>query len=278
MANNERGELGGIDDQRGVVTPASFRDFWRNPAMIIAAHKELLRARGEPLVERIGESPLSIRISTPVSPMDGTVDISGTDHVEGKLRIIVERDALYKMYVYGDRTTGEEHIALIKDVGDGTNVPIRVHSSCITAETFHATNCDCHEQLGKALDITDREGLGGVIWLHQEGRGNGLAGKAQQLTIMSEEGVDTVEAFQRAGYPADQRDYTIAADILKDLGISTIRLITNNPDKIAQLTKCGIKVIDRIPCETAPLSDVARIDLNAKRSKLGHEISGAELK
>ena len=277
MAGNERQQLGGIDDQEGVVTPASFRDFWRNPAMIIAAHKELLRVRGEPLVERLGESPLTIRISTPVITMDSQIEIPGTSHIEGNLRIIAERDALYRMYIYGDRTTGEEHIALIRSVGDGTNVPIRVHSSCITAETFHATNCDCHEQLGKALDITDREGFGGVIWLHQEGRGNGLTGKAQQLTIMSEQGVDTVEAFQRAGYPVDQRDYTIAADILRDLGITSIRLITNNPDKIEQLTKAGITVIDRIPCETAPLSEVARKDLDAKRSKLGHQISVVEL-
>lgn len=272
MANIEIQHPEDVNDQKGVITPASFRDFWRNPAKIIAAHKDLLRAKGEPLVERLGESPLTVRISTLVSPLDGEVIIPGVKEITGNLRTVAERDAIFRMYVYGDRTTGEEHVALIRSVGDGTNVPIRVHSSCITAETFHATNCDCHEQLGKALDITDREGFGGVIWLHQEGRGNGLAGKAEQLTIMSDQGVDTIEAFRRAGYPADQRDYTIAADILKDLGISSIRLITNNPDKIQQLVKAGIFVIDRIPCETAPLSEVARRDLVAKKRKLGHHI------
>jgi GTP cyclohydrolase II len=257
----------------GGVTPAIFTEIWRNPGRIIAAHKDLLRARGESLVEKLGECPLAIRIAIPLSLLDSQVRISDAGEIEGNLRIVAERDVTFRMYVYGDRTTGEEHVALIKGIGDGTNIPIRVHSSCITAETFHATNCDCHEQLTKALDITDREGVGGVIWLHQEGRGNGLTGKAEQLGIMFEHGVDTVEAFERAGYPPDQRDYTIAADILKDLGITSIRLITNNPDKIRQLTEAGISVVGRIPCITAPLSEVARRDLLAKKDRLGHQIS-----
>jgi len=274
MTDRDNGAPSGIGAPE--PTPHFLDALWRNPGVLISAHKELLRLKGEPLVERLAESPLEIRISTPVSLIDSQVRILVPNAAEGSLRITAQRDTIFKMYVFGDKTTGEEHVALIKDIGDGTNVPIRVHSSCITAETFHATNCDCHEQLEMALDIADREGIGGVIWLHQEGRGNGLTGKARQLEIMYRDGVDTVEAFERAGYPADQRDYTIAIDMLHDLGIKSIRLITNNPDKIAQLQKAGINVIDRIPCEPLPLSDVARKDLLAKRDKLGHHIHQTE--
>jgi len=172
--------------------------------------------------------------------------------------------------IYRDKTTGEEYVAVIKGNNNGENVPIRIHSSCLTAETFHASNCDCHEQLQMALLIADKEGFGGVIWLHQEGRGNGLAAKVKEIKIIMEEGLDTVDAFEKAGYPKDQRDYTAAASMLKNLGIKSIRLITNNPNKLRQIEKLGIKVVGRIPCEITPTNELVRKDLKAKKDKLGH--------
>jgi 3,4-dihydroxy 2-butanone 4-phosphate synthase/GTP cyclohydrolase II len=256
-----------------VIAHRSYHQLWEQPAALITGHKELLRKMGEPLAEKLADSPLWVRISTPVPlPYSEITALDSTEHSEVNLRMVTERDSEFRMYVFGDRTTGEEHVALIKGIGDGTNVPIRVHSSCITAETFHATNCDCHQQLEQALDIADKAGMGGVIWLHQEGRGNGLVGKAHQLEIMYGQGVDTVEAFERAGYPTDQRDYSIAADVLKILGISSIRLITNNPEKVRQLSDAGILIVDRIPSITPPMSEVARKDLNAKRDRLGHHL------
>ncbi len=245
---------------------------WRNPGQLIRVHKEILRARGESMVEKLGECPLTIKIRIPFLITDSDSDVSQARDGE-KIVGYIERESLFTMFVYGDKTTGEEHVALMKGIGDGEDVPVRVHSSCLTAESFHATNCECHEQLEMALSIADREGIGGVVWLHQEGRGNGLAAKAKQLQIMYDEQVDTIEAFERAGYPSDQRDYSIAADILRDLGIKSVRLITNNPSKIQQLTEMGIAITDRIPCEIPAGNDVVRKDLDAKRDKLGHMLS-----
>lgn len=248
----------------------SFSTLWRDPGLLIKAYKDVLKAKGESMAERIGQCPLPIRIHLPVSLSPEQVATLGLGDIEGKPTVYIEKDATFQMYVYGDKTTGEEHVAVIKGIKDGENVPIRVHSSCLTAETFHASNCDCHEQLEIALAIAEKEGYGGVIWLHQEGRGNGLAGKAKQLKIMLEEGIDTVDAFEKAGYPKDQRDYSIAADILKDLKVKSIRLITNNPSKIQQLSELGIEVKSRIPCEVPPANEIVRKDLQAKKDKLGH--------
>lgn len=255
----------------------SFKDLWRNPGVLIRAHKEILKARGESLVERVGECPLPLRLHINLPLSQEQIDALGVDGPDSDIHITVERVSNFQMYVYGDRTTGEEHVVVIKGVGNGENVPIRIHSSCLTAETFHAANCDCHEQIEVALNIAEKEGCGGVIWLHQEGRGNGLAAKARQLKVMIEEDVDTVEAFRRAGYPIDQRDYTAAVDILEDLGIRSIRLITNNPDKIEQVSDLGIHIVDRIPCEIAPINEIVRRDLAAKRDKMGHLLKNTGL-
>lgn len=250
--------------------PEDFSNLWQNPGILIQLRKKVLQAKGESMVERLGKCPLPIRINIPVPLSQAQIGILGLSGVDGQVSALIEKDLIFKMYVFGDRTTGEEHVAVIKDVGNGESVPIRIHSSCLTAESFHASNCDCHEQIQMALAIVEKEGFGGVIWLHQEGRGNGLAGKAKQLKIMLEEKVDTVEAFKRAGYPSDQRDYTVAVDILKDLGIKSVKLITNNPDKLVQVGKLGITVVARIPCEIPPINGIVRNDLKAKKEKLGH--------
>jgi len=248
----------------------NFSTLWQNPGILIKAYKETLKAKGESMAERIGECPLPVRIHIPVHLSSEQIVSLGLDKTGDKPAVFIEKNTIFQMYVYGDKTTGEEHVAVIKGIKDGEDVPIRVHSSCLTAETFHASNCDCHEQMEMALAIAENEGFGGVIWLHQEGRGNGLAGKTKQLKIMLEEGIDTVDAFEKAGYPRDQRDYTIAADILRDLNVKSVRLITNNPNKIKQLAELGIEVRGRIPCEAPPANATVRKDLKAKKDKMGH--------
>lgn len=268
MQKQESGENGGLRE-------FNFTTLWRNPGLLIKTYKEMLKAKGESLAERIGECPLPIRINIPIPLSEAQIKTLGLEGIEGQVSAFIGKESIFKMYAYGDKTTGEEHVAVIKDVRNGENVPIRIHSSCITSEVFHASNCDCHEQMEMALAIVEKEGFGGVIWLHQEGRGNGLAGKTKHLRIMVEEKVDTVEAFKRAGYPDEQRDYTIAVDILKDLGVKSVRLITNNPDKLAQVGKLGIPVIARIPCEIPPINEIVTKNLEAKRNKLGHLLSSS---
>lgn len=243
---------------------------WKNPSLLIKTNKDILKTTERSMIERLGQCPLPIRICIPVQLSVEQIEELGLTAAKETLNLSVEKDSIFQMYVFGDKTTGEEHVAVIKNVKNGRNVPIRIHSSCLTAETFHASNCDCREQLQMALSIADKENFGGVIWLHQEGRGNGLAAKTKQLKIMIEEGLDTVDAFEKAGYPKDQRDYTVAAEILKDLDIKSIRLITNNPNKIDQLKALGIEITAIIPCETKPLSEIAKKDLRAKKKKMGH--------
>ncbi len=243
---------------------------WRNPASLIESNKKELQARGESTVERLESTPIPIRIHSPIILSPEQIIALGGESNGEKIIAHRERDTQFTMIVFGDKTTGEEHVAIVKNLGDGENVPIRVHSSCVTAESFHASNCDCQEQLDMALDLIDREGRGGLLWLHQEGRGNGLAAKAQQLNLMMTEGIDTVTAFEQLGYPGDQRDYTVAADMLRDMGVKSVVLITNSPDKMGQLERLGIEVTGRIPCEIKPINNVVKKDLAAKRTRLGH--------
>lgn len=250
----------------------SFNMRWKNPGLLIKTYKDILKAKGESMVERLAECPLPIRINLPFILSEKQIVKLGLEGIDSKPIAHIEKNSIFQMYVYGDKTTGEEHVAVIKGIRDGKDVPIRIHSSCLTAEAFHASNCDCHEQLEMSLSIADKEEYGGVIWLHQEGRGNGLVGKAKQLKIMMEEGLDTVAAFEKAGYPSDQRDYSVGVDILKDLGIKSVRLITNNPGKMQQLADLGIEVVGRIPCEISSINEIVRKDLRAKKDKLGHLI------
>lgn len=261
----------------GYPSPADFRSakalhglLWRNPGQLIDASKRLLQEAGEPIVERLASCPLPLRLSYPIALSDDQIRLLGLHDIEGTPRMEIVRDSMFEMFVYGDKTTGEEHVAVIKSKGSGEDVPMRIHSSCLTAETFHASNCDCSEQLSMALAIAEKEGSGGVIWLHQEGRGNGLAAKAEQLRLMVYQGLNTVEAYEELGLPSEQRDFTAAADILRDLGITSIRLITNNPDKITQTEKLGIPVNGRIPCVIPAYNDMVQRDLDAKRDKHGH--------
>jgi 3,4-dihydroxy 2-butanone 4-phosphate synthase/GTP cyclohydrolase II len=164
---------------------------------------------------------------------------------------------------------GKHHIAMVKgDVADAEDVLVRVHSECLTGDVFHSQRCDCGLQLETALARIEAEGCGVLLYLAQEGRGIGLLNKLKAYRLQ-EEGLDTVDANLELGLPADLRDYGIGAQILVDLGLTSIRLLTNNPKKIVGLEGYGLSVSDQIPIEHAP-GDHNREYLRAKKDRLGH--------
>jgi 3,4-dihydroxy 2-butanone 4-phosphate synthase/GTP cyclohydrolase II len=167
--------------------------------------------------------------------------------------------------------TGKQHVALVKGTVDGADdVLVRVHSECLTGDVFHSLRCDCGEQLELALRRLEEEGRGVLLYLAQEGRGIGLLNKLKAYELQ-ENGRDTVEANIELGFPADAREYGIGSQILADLGLSTIRILTNNPKKIAGVEGYGLTVVSQEPIEVAP-NDLNRGYLDAKREKLGHTI------
>jgi 3,4-dihydroxy 2-butanone 4-phosphate synthase/GTP cyclohydrolase II len=167
----------------------------------------------------------------------------------------------------------ETHVALVKgEIGDGENVLVRVHSRCLTGDVFHSSRCDCGAQLDAAMTKIEQEGRGVLLYLNQEGRGIGLANKIRAYELQ-EQGLDTVEANERLGFKADQRDYGIGVQILKDLGVRTMRLLSNNPRKLVGLEGYGLSVAEWLPLEIAPGEHSARY-LRTKRDKLGHRLKG----
>ena len=178
---------------------------------------------------------------------------------------------------YGDFTAvgyrslvdGKHHVALVKgEVAGVENVLVRVHSECLTGDVFHSLRCDCGEQLESALTMIQSEGQGVLLYLSQEGRGIGLLNKLRAYKLQ-EEGLDTVEANLKLGLPADLRDYGIGAQILSDLGLTSIRILTNNPKKISGLAGYGLSVTDQIPIQHVP-NPHNEAYLRAKRDKMGH--------
>ncbi len=177
----------------------------------------------------------------------------------------------FKLHLYKSSIDEHHHLAIEKgEVNGKKDVMVRVHSSCLTGDVFGSCRCDCGEQLAKALDLIEDEGLGVVLYMRQEGRGIGLANKILAYKLQ-DQGRDTVEANADLGFPADLRDYGIGAQILADLGLSTIKLITNNPKKIVGIQGYNLTVTDRIPLEIKPNKYNARY-LETKRDKLGHLI------
>ncbi len=153
---------------------------------------------------------------------------------------------------YRSLVDNKHHVALVKGEVEGAeDVLVRVHSECLTGDVFHSLRCDCGEQLESALSMIEREGSGVLLYLSQEGRGIGLLNKLRAYKLQ-EEGLDTVDANLRLGLPADLRDYGIGAQILVDLGLSSIRILTNNPKKISGLAGYGLSVTDQIPISTFP--------------------------
>jgi len=173
--------------------------------------------------------------------------------------------------------TGKHHLALVKGEVDGmTDVLVRVHSECLTGDVFHSLRCDCGEQLDQALLQIGREDRGVLLYMAQEGRGIGLLNKLRAYELQ-ETGLDTVEANLELGFPADARDWGIGNQILADLGLSTIRILTNNPKKISGLEGFGLTVVEQVPIETPPNAENRRY-LAVKREKLGHRLHHQDLR
>jgi len=207
--------------------------------------------------------------------------------VRESLRVLVSREARepvtrvasaqlptefgeFDIHVY--ESPRETHVALVRGhLGDGQNVLCRVHSSCVTGDIFHSERCDCGPQLHAALSRIADEGRGVLVYLNQEGRGIGLANKIRAYKLQ-EQGADTVEANERLGFAADLRDYRAALEMLRDLGVKSVRLMSNNPRKLEGLAGDGLAVNERLPIEIAATA-ASQHYLRTKRDKLGHMLS-----
>ena len=211
--------------------------------MITVADLIQYRMQNEALVRRVASADLP------------------TDH--GEFRVIAYESVI-------DRET---HVALVKgEIGDGRDVTVRVHSRCLTGDVFHSSRCDCGPQLDVAMNKIAAAGRGVLLYLNQEGRGIGLANKIRAYELQ-DQGLDTVEANERLGFKADQRDYGIGVQILRDLGVKSMRLLSNNPRKLVGLEGYGLSVSEWVPLEIPPSIHTRRY-LTTKKQKLGHKLRG----
>lgn len=175
----------------------------------------------------------------------------------------------FTAYGYINKLNGEHHVALVKgEIGEGENLLCRVHSECLTGDTFGSLRCDCGQQLHAAMRQIEEEGRGILLYMRQEGRGIGLINKLRAYELQ-EQGMDTLEANLALGFKGDEREYYIGAQILRDLGAKTLRLLTNNPDKVYQLQDFGMEILERVPIQ-APANPHDIRYLRTKQNRMGH--------
>jgi 3,4-dihydroxy 2-butanone 4-phosphate synthase / GTP cyclohydrolase II len=178
----------------------------------------------------------------------------------------------FRVHAFENQVDHQTHVALVRgEIGDGKDVLVRVHSSCLTGDGLHSIRCDCGAQLDAAMRMIAAEGRGVLLYLNQEGRGIGLANKIRAYELQ-DEGFDTVEANERLGFKADQRDYGMGVQILRELGVRTMRLLSNNPRKLVGVEGYGLSINEWLPLEI-PASDSTRRYLTTKKEKLGHKLS-----
>jgi len=181
----------------------------------------------------------------------------------------------FRLVGFWNNRDGKEHVAMVHgDVVDSENVPVRLHSECLTGDVMGSLRCDCRDQLTEGLRTIQREGRGILLYLRQEGRGIGLLNKIRAYALQ-EQGLDTVEANQALGFRDDERDYAVAAHMLRSLGVRSVRVVTNNPDKIRQLEQHGVEVSGRIP-HVIPPNEWNRFYLETKARRSGHMLDLTE--
>jgi GTP cyclohydrolase II len=172
---------------------------------------------------------------------------------------------------FGEERRTETAVALVMGDLDATPPLVRIHSQCLTGDVFGSLRCDCRQQLEMALSLISQQGAGVLVYEQQEGRGIGLMAKLQAYELQ-DAGLDTVEANERLGFKADHREFALPAQVLRALGVTRVRLLSNNPDKVAALERAGVEVVERVPCEVTP-STYAEDYLKTKKEKMGHLFS-----